>query len=98
MDIKQEKSLGNKIPGLFYALFLFKIKDDIKIPILNQRTIFVGTACPGASGMRRSKQPGSSVSSTYVKYASSSPPGRLNIIFDLEVVENEIIFTGIINQ
>jgi hypothetical protein len=28
----------------------------------------------------------SSASSTYVKYASSPPPSRLNIIFDLEMV------------
>jgi len=38
------------------VLFLFKIKNDIKIPILNQSTIFVGTACPGAGRGRQVPQ------------------------------------------
>jgi hypothetical protein len=49
------------------------------IPILNQSATFVGTACPGAGRGCRLPQ-------RMYKYASSPPPSRLNITFDLEMV------------
>ena len=65
---------------LFYDLpsNLFLPNADV-IPILNQSAIFVGNAARRMSGA-------SSASSTYVQYASSPSPCRLDIIFDLEVV------------
>jgi hypothetical protein len=61
----------------FYTNVYLKSNDYYQslIPILNQSAIFVG---PDASGL--------SASSTYVQYALSPPPSRLNIIFDLEMV------------
>jgi hypothetical protein len=47
------------------------------IPFLNQVLSLLAAACPAYAG--------SSASSTYEQYASSPPPGRRNIIIDLEM-------------